>query len=76
MGSKIGKAYKLALIHGPYRVSTVLDCGVDVRPVDKPNATLICAAMNHRHYPTNTFWPPKTPPNGKTPTADIAPETQ
>ena len=46
-GSKTGKACKLACIyHGPYRVVTALGCGVDVRPVDKPNATPICVALS------------------------------
>ena len=34
-GSRTDKAYKLSRpYHGPYRVVTALDCGVDVRPVD------------------------------------------
>ena len=41
-GSRTGKAYKLSRpYHGPYRVVTALDCGVNVCPVDKPNATPI-----------------------------------
>ena len=61
---------------------TALDCGVDVRPVDKPNAISICVALNRcRHCPAkipDAFWPQKIPPHGKTPgkVADNTPETE
>ena len=82
-GFRTGKAYKLSRpYHGPYRVVTALDCGVDVCPVDKPNATPICVALHCiRHCPAeipDTLWPQKTPPHGKTSgkVADNTPETE
>ena len=58
--SKSGTAYKLARpFHGPYRVVHVVDNGVEVRPVDRPHATLIRVALNCVcRYPV-VFWPRK-----------------
>ena len=82
-GSRTDKAYKLSRpYHGPYCVVTALDCGVDVRPVDKLNATPIRVALNRiRPCPAeipDTFWPQKTPPHAKTfgKVAENTPETK
>ena len=60
--AKSGTAYKLARpFHGPYRVVHVVDNGVEVRPVDRPHATLTRVALNCvRRCPAempDVFWP-------------------
>ena len=60
--AKKGKAHKLARpFHEPYRVVETVENGVMVTPIDRPQETPICVAMDPvRHCPNkipDTFWP-------------------
>ncbi len=66
-GAKSGKAYKFARpFHGPYRITAQYEAGVEVRPVDRPQAQPIRVAFNRvRRCPEgipDTYWPGKTRP--------------
>ena len=52
-GDKSSKAYKLSQpFHGPFRMTEVLDAGVVVCPVDRPQEQSIRVALNRmRHCP-------------------------
>ena len=63
-GAKQTKAYKFArAFHGPYRIKEVMETGVVVQPVDKPNQEPIRLAMDRvrrcPHQIPDTFWPTK-----------------
>ena len=63
--AKSCKAYKFARpFHGPYRIIKLYDNGVDVRPVDRPQDSLIRVPFNRlRVCPEeipNQIWPQKT----------------
>ncbi len=60
--AKAAKAYKFTRpFYGPYRVATVYDTGLEVRPVDRPQENPIRIAFDRvRHCPeelADTFWP-------------------
>ena len=62
--AKQNKAYKFArAFHGQYRVKEVMETGIVVVPVDRPNQAPIRVALDRvRRCPeqiTNTFWPAK-----------------
>ena len=63
-GARQGKAYKFARpFHGPFRIVSVCETGVSVRPVDKPDGDSIRVAFNRlRTCPesiSDAFWPPR-----------------
>ena len=65
--AKSTRAYKFARpFHGPYRVITVYETGLEVRPVNQPEKKPIRIAFNRvRRCPEeipNTFWPSKSRP--------------
>ena len=71
---KRGKAYKFArTFHGPYRVVELLENGVRVVPVDKPQESPIRVALNRvRCCPVqlpNEFWPRRNNDKSKPTTA-------
>ena len=66
--AKSTRAYKFARpFHGPYRVTTVYETGLEVRPVDQPQKKPIRIAFDRvRRCPEevpNTFWPSKSKPS-------------
>ena len=80
---KRGKAYKFArTFHGPFRVVELLENGVRVVPVDKPQEAPIRVALNRvRCCPVqlpNEFWPRKNKEKSEPTTAqgDTSPGEQ
>ena len=76
---KLTKAYKFARpFHGPYRVVEVLDTGVSVRPVHRPQEESFRVALNRlRRCPaaaTEEFWPPRR--QKKTPQKDASEKSE
>lgn len=53
--ARSGKPYKLSRpFHGPYRIIRVVENGVEVRPVDKPQLYNLSCGLNHvRRYNEN-----------------------
>ena len=74
-GSKQGKAHKFArAFHGPYRIKEVVDTGVLVTPIDRPDCEPIRVALDrvrrcNAQIP-DQFWPPKKQKNAKTVTVN------
>ena len=71
-GAKACKAYKFSRpFHGPYRVVSMSETGMIVRPVDQPQSDTIRVAYNRvRHCPehlADTFWPTKARGKSMTP---------
>ena len=59
---KASKAYKFARpFYGPYRVVEVLETGLVVRPVDRPEGETMQVACNRVRdaVPDKEFWPPR-----------------
>lgn len=81
--ARSGKAYKLARsYHGPYHVITSSESTVEVRPVDRPNASSIHVALDRIRVCIDeipdVFWPRKTCPSTETTDTakDMVPQTE
>ena len=63
-GAKRGKAYKFArAFHGPYRIIEIVENGVILKPIDRPQADPVRVALDHiRVCPTQVPDESRPPP--------------